>query len=179
MVMTATVEKVCQGSSCLIVAVKTWGNQQFIQTLNNKRWPSISVGYRWHSCLADSWWNPWSKGTITCEEPGSRANLSEVNLPCSLKFSRATPLQRSHSSLSPFLFLKQWNPHGRGRQLGNTRSISDKTQPGHMALIQQNTRLHGAVWRNPQASRVHRAVPTTSKYCWKDLLASSISLQPQ
>lgn len=46
MVMTVTVEKVQQGTSCLTVEVKTLGNQKFIQILDNKRCPSIPVGYR-------------------------------------------------------------------------------------------------------------------------------------
>lgn len=38
-----------------------------------------------------------------------------------------------------FPVLEQWNPHGRGRQLGSTGWVSDKTLQSHMALIQQNT----------------------------------------
>lgn len=160
-----TTVTVCQESTCLIVAVKTSGKRQFLRTLNNKRQPSVSLGYRWRSCLAGSWWSPWSKRNdpqLQNQPSGSWGVVLHV-----------------------LLFLSQSNKilPVKGDSCATRESISDKTLSSHMTLIQQNTRTYGVVWCNSQAPHelcAHRAMPTTPiKYYGKYLISFSIALQPE
>lgn len=85
-------EKVCCKSICLTAALKKTLREVASSSnfINSERQPSMSLGYRWHSCLADSWRSPGSKGLVTCEEPGSRAD------PSGGEPTLSPPIQPSH-----------------------------------------------------------------------------------